>query len=43
MMDKINDVHESRFKVLEEIVKEKMKIAYNKRVMENDFAIGDLK
>jgi hypothetical protein len=44
MMDKINDVHESRFKVLEEIVKEKMKIAkaYNKCVMEKSFQVADL-
>jgi hypothetical protein len=36
MMDKIDDVHESQFKALEEIEKEKIKIAkaYNKRVME---------
>jgi hypothetical protein len=55
MMDKIDDVHKSRFKVLEEMEKEKIKIAkvYNKRVMEknsswrssmeNNFAIGDSK
>jgi hypothetical protein len=44
MMDKIDDVHESRFKALEEIDKEKIKIAkaYNKRVMEKSFQIGDL-
>jgi hypothetical protein len=36
MMDNIDDVHESRFKALEEIEREKIKIAqaYNKRVME---------
>jgi hypothetical protein len=36
MMDKIDDVHESWFKALEEIQKEKIKIAkaYNKHVME---------
>jgi hypothetical protein len=41
MMDKIDDVHESRFKALEEIEKEKIKIAkaYNKRVMENHFKL----
>jgi hypothetical protein len=41
MMDKIDDVHESRFKALEEIDKEKIKIAkaYNKRVMENHFKL----
>jgi hypothetical protein len=44
MMDKIDDVPESRFKALEEIEKEKVKIAkaYNKRVMENSFQVGDL-
>jgi hypothetical protein len=44
MMDKIDDVHESCFKVLEEIEKEKIKIgkAYNKRVVEKSFQVGDL-
>jgi hypothetical protein len=44
MMDKIDDVHESRFKALEEIEKEKIKIAkaYNKRAVEKIFQIGDL-
>jgi hypothetical protein len=44
MMDKIDDVLKSRFKALEEIEKEKIKIAkaYNKRVMENSFQVGDL-
>jgi hypothetical protein len=44
MMGKIYDVHESQFKVLEEIEKEKIKIAkaYNKRVMEKSFQVGDL-
>jgi hypothetical protein len=44
MMDKIDDVHESQFKVLEQIEKEKIKIAkaYNKRVMEKSFQVGDL-
>jgi hypothetical protein len=44
MMDKIDDVHESQFKALEEIEKEKIKIdkAYNKRVMEKSFQVGDL-
>jgi hypothetical protein len=44
MMDKIDDVRESRFKALEEIEKEKIKIAkaYNKRVMEKSFQVGDL-
>jgi hypothetical protein len=38
MMDKIDDVPESRFKVLEEIEKEKIKRAkaYNKRVMKKN-------
>jgi hypothetical protein len=44
MMDKIDDVHESRFKALEEIEKVKIKIAkaYNKHVMEKSFQVGDL-
>jgi hypothetical protein len=44
VMDKIDDVPESRFKVLEEIEKEKIKIAkaYNKHVMEKSFQVGDL-
>jgi hypothetical protein len=44
MMDKIDDVPESRFRALEEIEKEKMKIAkaYNKCVMEKSFHVGDL-
>jgi hypothetical protein len=39
MMDKIDDVHESQFKALEEIEKEKIKIAkaYNNRVMKKSF------
>jgi hypothetical protein len=39
MMDKIDDVPESRFKALEEIEKEKIKIAkaYSKRVVEKSF------
>jgi hypothetical protein len=43
MMDKVDDVPESRFKVLEEI-KEKIKIAkaYNKHVMEKSFQVGNL-
>ena len=43
-MDKIDDVYESRFKALEEIEKEKIKIAkaYNKHVMEKSFHVGDL-
>jgi hypothetical protein len=44
MMDKIDDVYESQFKALEEIEKEKIKIAkaYNKRVVEKSFEVGDL-
>jgi hypothetical protein len=44
MMDKIDDVPESRFKALEEIEREKVKIAkaYNKHVMEKSFQVGDL-
>jgi hypothetical protein len=37
MMDKIDDVHRSRFKALEKIDK-----AYNKRVVEKLFQVGDL-
>jgi hypothetical protein len=44
IMDKIDDIPESRFKVLEEIEREKLKIAkaYNKRVMEKSFQVRDL-
>jgi hypothetical protein len=44
MMDKIDGVPESRFKALEEIEKEKIKIAkaYNKCVAEKSFQVGDL-
>jgi hypothetical protein len=44
MMDKIDDIPKSRYKALEEIEKEKIKIAkaYNKRVMEKSFQVGDL-
>jgi hypothetical protein len=44
MMDKIDDIPESRFKVLEDIEKEKIKIAkaYNKCVMEKSFQVRDL-
>jgi hypothetical protein len=44
MMDKTDDVPESRFKALEEIEKEKIKIAksYNKRVIEKLFQVEDL-
>jgi hypothetical protein len=55
MMDKLDEAPKSRLKALEEIEKEKVKIAkaYNKRVVENrfkweismetDFTIGDSK
>jgi hypothetical protein len=43
-MDKIDDVHKSQFKALEEIENEKIMIAkaYNKRVVEKSFQVGDL-
>jgi hypothetical protein len=44
MTDKIDDIPKSRFKALEEIERKKVKIAkaYNKRVMEKLFQVGDL-
>jgi hypothetical protein len=44
MMDKIDEMPESRFKALREIEKEKIKVAkaYNKKVMEKSFQIGEL-
>jgi hypothetical protein len=44
MMDKIDDIPESRVKALEEIERAKVKIAkaYNKRVVEKLFQVGDL-
>jgi hypothetical protein len=44
MMDKIDDAPKSQFKALEEIEKKKVNIAkaYNKRVMEKLFQVGDL-
>jgi hypothetical protein len=44
MMDRIDDVPESQFRALEEIDKEKIKIAkgYNKRVVEKLFQVRDL-
>jgi hypothetical protein len=44
MMDKVDEDPESRLKALEEIEKEKVKIAkaYNKRVVEKSFQVGDL-
>jgi hypothetical protein len=43
-MDRIGDVPQSRFKGLEELEKEKIKIAkaYNKHVMVKSFQVGDL-
>jgi hypothetical protein len=41
-MDKIDDLHESQFKALEEIEKEKIAKAYNKRVIEKSFQVRDL-
>jgi hypothetical protein len=45
MMDKIDEVLESQLKALEEIEKEKVKIAkaYTKHVMEKSFQIGNSK
>jgi hypothetical protein len=44
MMDKIEEASESQLKALEEIEKEKVKIAkaYNKRVVRKSFQVGDL-
>ena len=44
MMDRIDEVPEERFKALREIEKEKLRVAkaYNKRVREKSFQIGDL-
>jgi restriction endonuclease S subunit len=44
MMDKVDEALESRLKALEELEKEKVKIAkaYNKRVVEKSFQVGDL-
>jgi hypothetical protein len=44
MMDKIDEAPESRLKALEEIEKEKVKIAkaYNKRGVGKSFQVGDL-
>jgi hypothetical protein len=44
MMDKVDEALESQLKALEEIEKEKVKIAkaYNERVMEKSFQVGDL-
>jgi hypothetical protein len=41
-MDKIDDLHESQFKALEEIEKEKIAKAYNKHVIEKSFQVRDL-
>jgi hypothetical protein len=44
MMDEIDDLPEGRLKALHEIKKEKLKVAkaYNKRVKEKSFQVGDL-
>jgi hypothetical protein len=44
MMDKVDEAPESRLKALEEMEKEKVKIAkaYNKHVVEKSFQVGDL-
>jgi hypothetical protein len=44
MMDKVDEAPESWLKALEEIEKEKVKIAkaYNKRVVKKSFQVGDL-
>jgi hypothetical protein len=44
MMDKVDEAPESRLKALEEIEKEKVKIAkaYNKCVVKKSFQVGDL-
>jgi hypothetical protein len=44
MMDKIDEIPESRFRALREIGKEKLRVAkaYNKRVREKSFQIGEL-
>src|ERR1041385_303880 len=44
MMDQIDEVPEKRLKALEEIEKEKLRVAkaYNKKVKEKSFQIGDL-
>jgi hypothetical protein len=44
MMDKIDEILESQFRALREIEKEKLRVAkaYNKRVREKSFQIGEL-
>ncbi|XP_044318562.1 protein NYNRIN-like [Triticum aestivum] len=44
MMDKIDDISEERLRALQEIQKEKLRVAkaYNKKVREKSFQIGDL-
>jgi hypothetical protein len=44
MMDNVDEVMDNRFKVLKEIEKEKLQVAraYNKRVTEKSFQVGDL-
>ena len=44
MMDKIDDISEERLRALRELEKEKLRVdkAYNKKVREKSFQIGDL-
>lgn len=44
MMNRIDGIPESRFKAMKKIEKEKMKVAraYNKKVREKSFQVGDL-
>jgi hypothetical protein len=44
MMDRIDEAHEGQFRTLREILKEKLRLAkaYNRKVREKSFQIGDL-
>jgi hypothetical protein len=44
MMERVDETPESRFKALKKIEKEKRKVpkAYNKRVKEKSFQVGDM-
>jgi hypothetical protein len=44
MMDKLEEAQEGRFQAMTEIEKEKLQMAkaYNKRVKENSFQVGNL-
>jgi hypothetical protein len=44
MMDRLDEAIENRFRALREIEKEKLRVAkaYNKKVREKSFQIGDL-